>query len=42
MKDCEADMKEALWMFAKKRIERGVVKGLPEWYKQQLMEGLFQ
>lgn len=40
-KDAEAAIKEALFDFAWKKIEKGVVRGFPQWYKQQLMEGLF-
>ncbi len=41
LKECEQEIKDALFKIAWKEICRGVVKGVPEWYKQQLMEGLF-
>lgn len=33
-------IKEALWQWAWPRIARGVVAGLPEWYKEQLLQVL--
>ncbi|MCH8034511.1 MAG: hypothetical protein IH950_12255, partial [Bacteroidetes bacterium] len=32
------NIKEELWRLFKKPIQRIVVAGFPEWYKQQLME----
>jgi ATP-dependent RNA circularization protein (DNA/RNA ligase family) len=40
-KDAEEEIKQALFDFAWKKINRGIVRGFPEWYKQELMEGLF-
>ncbi len=40
-KDAEDAIKDALFAFAWKKIERGVVRGFPQWYKDRLMEGLF-
>ena len=39
--DRQAMIKQALFDFAWKKIERGIVRGFPQWYKQELMEGLF-
>lgn len=32
----EENIKEALWRFYKRQIERGVGRGFPEWYKEML------
>lgn len=34
----EAAIKEQLWAWAKPMIQRGAIKGLPEWWKQKLLE----
>ena len=36
--ECELDIKERLWMWAWPGIKRGVTNGLPQWYKQRLLE----
>lgn len=41
IKECEADIKDALFEWAKKDLQRGVVRGLPEWYKQKLLDAQF-
>lgn len=35
-KECEDEIKDALWAHFWPQIRRGVVSGLPEWYKEQL------
>lgn len=37
-KECEEEIKEALWNYYIKEFNRGWVSGLPEWYKQLLAE----
>lgn len=40
--ECKEDVKEQLWLWAKKRgLMDKITRGLPEWYKQQLLEGQF-
>lgn len=39
-KECTAEIKDALYSWARKDLTRSWVRGLPEWYKQQLMAGL--
>lgn len=39
LKEEEAAIKEALWKYAWPQISRGVGRGLPEWYKDQLALG---
>jgi len=39
--ECEADIKEILWKHFSKQFSRGVVAGLPEWYKQRLVHQQF-
>lgn len=41
IRECEEEIKEALWDYAKSHITRGAVKGLPEWYKSLLVERQF-
>jgi hypothetical protein len=36
-KECEDDIKEALYKWAWPHISRGVLAGFPEWYKRQLV-----
>lgn len=38
-KECEIDIKETLWQWAWPKVARGVKAGLPEWYKNYLLEG---
>lgn len=37
LKECEAEMKAALWAWAWQHIKRGLTRGFPEWYKQELL-----
>lgn len=37
LRECEDDIKEALMRWAWPSIQRGVTRGLPEWYKEQLL-----
>jgi hypothetical protein len=39
--ECEELIKKRLYDWAKKDILRGACKGIPEWYKSQLMEKQF-
>lgn len=34
----EENIKDALWRFYKRQIERGIGRGFPEWYKEMLWE----
>lgn len=38
-KECEEQIKAALWKWAWPKIARGTKAGLPEWYKNRLLEG---
>lgn len=40
-KDAEADIKQKLYEWAWPKIRRGVCHGLPEWYKERLLEAQF-
>ncbi len=40
--ECEDEIKEALFKWAKPHIVRGSTGGLPEWYKEQLAERQFE
>lgn len=42
VEECEANIKEDLWKHFSKQISRGVVAGLPEWYKQRLLHQQFE
>lgn len=37
-KECEAAIKDTLWRWAWPKVARGAKAGLPEWYKNQLLE----
>ena len=39
--ECEADIKDALMRYAWPHLRRMVVKGLPQWYKEQLLKRQF-
>jgi len=39
--ECEDEIKEALWKWARAKVTRGAVRGLPEWYKRRLLESEF-
>lgn len=41
LEECEEEIKEKLWRWAKKHVLRTSTRGLPEWYKAKLMEGQF-
>lgn len=34
--ECEDEVKQQLWEWARPKILRGAIRGLPEWYKQRL------
>lgn len=40
-KECESEIRDALYKWAKPRILRGVVAGLPQWYKDKLVTDAF-
>lgn len=39
--ECADEIKELLYKWAVKDIKRSVIKGLPEWYKEKLLEKQF-
>lgn len=39
--ECADEVKEALFKWAWPRIQRGIIRGFPEWYKGQLLEKQF-
>lgn len=41
-KECEEEIKEALFKYAWKHIGREVTRGFPEYYKQRLLEAQFE
>ena len=42
LKECEEEIKEALFKHFWPNISRGVVRGLPEWYKNELAKSAFE
>jgi len=40
-KECAEEIREALWKWAWPKIRRGLNAGMPEWYKERLMEQQF-
>lgn len=40
-RECAEEIKAALWEWAWPRIRRGITAGLPEWYKERLLEQQF-
>lgn len=40
-KECEQEIKDALFTHFWPHIQRGIVGGLPEWYKERLLEKMF-
>jgi RNA ligase len=40
--ECEAEMKEQLWKWAWPKVSRGLVRGLPEYYKEKLLKSQFE
>lgn len=41
-KECKMEIMEELYKWAENHLRRGVIGGLPEWYKQVLMEKQFE
>ena len=41
LKECEDEIRGALFKWAWPQIQRGVTKGLPEWFKEELMKEQF-
>lgn len=39
IQECEAEIKDKLWEIYRKDFLRACTRGLPEWYKQKLLEG---
>lgn len=42
LEECQEEIQEALFKWAWKKISRGIIAGLPEWYKQKLLEKQFE
>jgi hypothetical protein len=42
LEECQDEIKEALFKWGWKQIYRGLTSGLPEWYKEQLLEKQFE
>jgi hypothetical protein len=42
LQECEAEIKEKLWLYAWPKIARGITRGLPEWYKEELAKKQFE
>lgn len=42
LEECEDDIRDALFRWAWPSIQRGITRGLPEWYKQQLLASQFE
>jgi hypothetical protein len=40
--ECREDIKDALYSQAMPHIKRGIIGGLPEWYKEKLMQSQFE
>lgn len=40
--ECADDLKDALWEWARPHIVRGAVRGLPEWWKEELLKKQFE
>jgi hypothetical protein len=41
-KECEEEIKQALFDYAWSKIRRGITAGLPEWYKDELAKSAFE
>lgn len=41
-KECSEEIKDKLWQWAWPHIRRGIIRGLPEWYKERLLEKQFE
>lgn len=42
LEECESSIKEMLWQHYQRDIIKGVRSGMPEWYKQRLLEEQFE
>lgn len=42
LKECEEEIKEKLFKHFWQKIQRGVTRGLPEWYKEELIKSAFE
>ncbi len=42
LKECEDEIKEKLFKHFWPKISRGVTRGIPEWYKDQLAKQAFE
>ena len=42
LSECETEIKEKLWAYAWPKIARGIVRGLAEWYKEELAKKQFE
>jgi hypothetical protein len=42
LKECKDDIADALMAWAEKDLQRGVIRGLPEWYKEKLLGRQFE
>jgi len=40
-KECKEEIMEALWKYAWPNLQRGVIAGFPEWYKEMLAKSAF-
>ncbi len=40
--ECEQEMKDFLWRWAKPKIQRGIIRGFPEYYKESLARKAFE
>ena len=42
VEECKEEIKDLLWSYAKDKVLRGVIAGLPMWYKEQLLKDQFK
>lgn len=42
MEECKEEIKQALWKWAWPKINRAIIAGLPEWYKELLLKSQFE
>ncbi len=40
--ECKEEIQKALWKWAWPHIQRGLTRGLPEWYKNHLLTEAFE
>ena len=40
--ECEDEMKDALWKWARPHIQRGLTSGFPEFYKERVLTEAFE